>query len=85
MKKTIDVCDGCESPNVDVVDGEKAYCISCALTKYDIAIININRCERCGVNMHSYSRVFITKRGIGVYCSLKCAMDAMKEGIDNED
>lgn len=79
MKKTIDVCDKCQSPYVAITDGDKAYCESCALGEYDIAVINTNRCERCGKDTHSYDRVYLTNIGIGVYCSLRCAVDAMKE------
>lgn len=84
MKKTINVCDECESPYSLITIGEKEYCESCAMEKYHIAKISPYRCERCGQNLKSRYTIYITKQPIGVYCSLRCAVNAM-EGIDNEN
>ncbi len=75
MKKTIDVCDECGIGNIDVIVSGHEYCSSCALEKYNIKQVYVNRCTHCNSKLYDNGccRIFIDKQD-NVYCSLECAI-----------
>ena len=74
MKKTIDVCDECGIGTVDVIVSGHEYCSSCAMEKYNIKEVYVDRCSHCNNRLYNNgSRSIFIDNQDNVYCSLECA------------